>query len=205
MQTTSYTEQDMYCNCRVLFFCDNTRVPHWVDPCSWRSTLCLRSQTEPRIRLQFGGALFVSRVPWSPVVGSESGLVAKTLQKPCRSSMECLFNRLSQLMVQVQEDQGLRRDVLLVGLIDAFALVVISTLAYLYYRWWSRHPLYGQNKGQRVYPIIGSLIPYLRNRHRLLDFNYDTLKGLPGGPPERFLQAEAVSSSLRIRPMWSTY
>ncbi|CAM6125275.1 unnamed protein product [Calypogeia fissa] len=94
--------------------------------------------------------------------------------------MSCIFNQLSHLMVQVQEDAGFKRNVLLVGLIDALALVFFTTLAYFYYRWWSNHPLYGKNKGPKVYPLVGSVIPFLRNKHRRLEHTYETLSKTPG-------------------------
>ncbi|CAM6049625.1 unnamed protein product, partial [Sphagnum compactum] len=55
--------------------------------------------------------------------------------------------------------------------ITFFAVVVIT----LFYIWW-HHPLYGKNKGPKVYPIIGNTMQVLWQRDIVLDYMTDHMK-----------------------------
>jgi cytochrome P450 len=57
-------------------------------------------------------------------------------------------------------------------LVLTFFAVIVVTLVYI---WW-HHPLYGKNKGPKVYPIIGSTMQVLWQRDILLDYMTDHLK-----------------------------
>jgi cytochrome P450 len=58
--------------------------------------------------------------------------------------------------------------------ITLFAVIVVT----LVYIWW-HHPLYGKNKGPKVYPIIGSFIQHQWHRDRSLDYMTDHMKNQP--------------------------
>jgi cytochrome P450 len=57
-------------------------------------------------------------------------------------------------------------------LVITFFAVIVVTLVYI---WW-HHPLYGKNKGPKVYPIIGSTMQVLWQRDILLDYMTDHMK-----------------------------
>jgi ABC-type thiamin/hydroxymethylpyrimidine transport system permease subunit len=52
---------------------------------------------------------------------------------------------------------------------------IVITLVYI---WW-HHPLYGKNKGLKVYPIIGNIIQLLWYQNSVLDFMTYHIKNQP--------------------------
>ncbi|CAM6028187.1 unnamed protein product [Sphagnum balticum] len=58
------------------------------------------------------------------------------------------------------------------ALVITFFAVVVITLVYI---WW-HHPLYGKNKGPKVYPIIGNTMQVLWQRDIVLDYMTDYIK-----------------------------
>lgn len=58
------------------------------------------------------------------------------------------------------------------------ATLVIVTFSLIIYTWW-RHPLYGQNRGPKIFPIVGCLPQALMSYDRAYDWSTDELKKTP--------------------------
>ncbi|CAK9219789.1 unnamed protein product [Sphagnum troendelagicum] len=58
--------------------------------------------------------------------------------------------------------------------IALFVIIVVN----LVYIWW-HHPLYGKNKGPKVYPVVGSLVQFLWHRSVVHDWMTDHIKNQP--------------------------
>ena len=54
-------------------------------------------------------------------------------------------------------------------------VVVLMSCATAYYLWWSNHPKYGKNFGSKVYPVVGTYLTLLRNRHHIFDWTTSKL------------------------------
>ncbi|KAJ7531583.1 hypothetical protein O6H91_14G073800 [Diphasiastrum complanatum] len=73
------------------------------------------------------------------------------------------------------------------GIVSAATFLFAFAFAFAFF---SRHPLYGRNRGCVVYPLLGNFISFFRNRDRFLDWNTELMQkdasqtirnALPGG------------------------
>jgi cytochrome P450 len=66
-----------------------------------------------------------------------------------------------------------------VGQLQAFGIALfVIIVVNLVYIWW-HHPLYGKNKGPKVYPVVGSLVQFLWHRSVVHDWMTDHIKNQP--------------------------